>query len=341
MKNKPEANLQPVTVILPAYDEENGVGSQVESIRQVLNENGIKHEILVIDDGSKDNTTEKALQAQARVLQHPENQGYGKALKTGIIAAKYDTIVIMDADGTYPADQIPTMIANLETADMVVGARVGKDVNIPYIRRPAKLLLRWLATRIAGKYIPDLNSGMRVFRRECVEQYFSILPDQFSFTTTITLAMLGDGYHVIYHPINYNKRVGKSKITPRNFMEFMSMIFRMAVLFQPLRVFVPVAFLFIAVGLLKAVFDIVLLLPRISNLGYSSLLSQPILSTSSILLLLVGLQFLFIGMIADGLLRKIAQRNKPLIPSSAPNILESELEYRIQKQNTNPNEKTG
>jgi glycosyltransferase involved in cell wall biosynthesis len=331
MKNMNEANLHPITIILPAYDEEQGVGMQVEHIRKALNENGIEHEIIVVDDGSKDKTAEKALQAQARVLQHPENQGYGKALKSGITAAKYDTIVIMDADGTYPADQIPNMVASLETADMVVGARVGKDVNIPFIRRPAKFLLRWLATRIAGKDIPDLNSGMRIFRRECVEQYFSILPDRFSFTTTITLAMLGDGYYVKYLPINYNKRVGKSKITPRNFMEFMSMIFRMAVLFQPLRVFVPVAFLFILVGSLKAIFDITLLIPRITNLGYSSLLSQPILSTSSILLLLVGLQFLFIGMIADGLLRKIAQRNKPLIPSRAPNILESELVHTTKK----------
>ena len=189
-----EALSKPVSVVIPAYNEEVGVSAQVESVRRVLNANGIAHEILVVDDGSEDRTAEQALQAQARVLRHPANRGYGAAIKTGIMAAKYDTIAITDADGTYPCEEIPRLIAELDTADMAVGARIGENVNIPLLRRPAKAFLRWLAARIAGEAIPDLNSGLRVFRRECIRQYFSILSDRFSFTTTSTLAFIADGY---------------------------------------------------------------------------------------------------------------------------------------------------
>jgi len=187
---------------------------QVEAVRSALGSNGIEHEIIVVDDGSCDRTAEEALRAHARVLRHSENRGYGSALKAGILAAKHDTIVISDADGTYPSDQIPHLIAELHTADMVVGARTGADVPHSWPRKPAKWVLGWLATRIAGHPIPDLNSGLRAFRRDCVKQYFPILSNRFSFTTTLTLALLADDYRVVYHPIDYYRRVGNSKIVP-------------------------------------------------------------------------------------------------------------------------------
>ena len=118
------------------------------------------------------------------MLRHIENRGYGAALKSGIRAAKHEVIVITDADGTYPSDQIPELLSKLDHADMVVGARIGKNVRIPLIRRPAKWMLGLLAEYIVGRRIPDLNSGLRAFRRDCVEQYFSILSNRFSFTTT-------------------------------------------------------------------------------------------------------------------------------------------------------------
>ena len=184
-------------------------------------------------------------------------------------------------------------------------------MHIPWVRRPAKWVLGWLATRIAGQPIPDLNSGLRAFRRECVKQYFAILSNRFSFTTTATLALLADDYRVVYHPIDYYRRIGQSKITPRHFMDFMILVLRMAMLFQPLKIFVPLALACGVLGLLKVAFDIVALFPRASTFGWS-LLYQPVLSTSAILLLLVGLQVLLIGMVADGVLRRIAQHNKPL-----------------------------
>ena len=156
-----------------------------------------------------------------------KHTGYGSSIKTGVIAARYNNIVILDADGTYPSDQIPYLISKLENADMVVGARSGNSVHIPKIRQPAKYLLRLLATQIAGKQIPDLNSGMRAFRKDYVMQYFQVLSDRFSFTTTLTLAYMADNYCVEYYPIDYYQRIGKSKIVPWHFIDFLVLILSM------------------------------------------------------------------------------------------------------------------
>ncbi len=310
-----------VSVVIPAYNEEAAVGAEVRNVRQTLQRFGIAHEIIVVDDGSQDRTAEEAVLAGARVLQHLRNRGYGASLKTGIIAARYDMIAITDADGTYPADQIPVLLEKLQTADMAVGARTGSNVNIPLVRKPAKLMLGWLAARIAGRKIPDLNSGLRVFRRELAMQYFPVLSNQFSFTTTITLALLADDYSVIYHPIDYFARVGKSKIVPRHFMDFIILVLRMAMLFQPLKVFIPAALSFGALGILKVIYDIATSPLRHPEQDWS-VLYTPVLSTSAILLLLIGLQFLLIGMVADGVVRRIALHSGPMTASRAVVVAE-------------------
>ncbi len=322
IKGKERPDKEHVTVIIPAFNEEAAIKSQVNTVRDVLASQGIVHEIIVVDDNSEDSTADYAHKAGAHVLRHSENRGYGASLKTAIIAAKFETIVIIDADKTYPADQIPALLTKLKNTDMVVGARIGKQVHIPLIRRPAKWILGLLANRISGKTIPDLNSGLRAFRRECVMQYLSILPNRFSFTTTITLALLGDDYRIVYHTIDYHRRIGKSKITPRNFMDFLILVLRMAMLFQPLKVFLPVSFLCSIIGLIKIVLDIFGLFQRAEIFRWS-LIFQPTLSTSAVLLLLVGLQLLLIGMVADGLLRRISRSNRPLIPSHAIRDFES------------------
>lgn len=316
-----DSGLGAVSVVIPAFNEEAGVKAQVEAVGRALTSGGIPHEVIVVDDGSSDRTAESALAARARVLQHPRNAGYGASIKTGILAAGHETIVISDADGTYPADQIPALVAKLEGADMVVGARTGGNVHVPLLRRPAKWLLTFLASHVAGGPIPDLNSGLRAFRRACVKQYFPILPNRFSFTTTITLALLADNYRVRYHPINYYQRVGKSKIVPRDFLDFTILVVRMAMLFQPLKVFVPLAFLSGILGMLKVIYDILSVLPRTGTLDWS-LLYKPVLSTSAILLLLVGLQLLLIGMLADGVIRRIGLHSEPLVASQGVRLLE-------------------
>lgn len=309
-----------VTVIFPAYNEASAVADQVRATRAVMGSFGRPFELLLVDDGSTDGTADAAERAGARVLQHIGNRGYGTAIKTGIVAASYDTIVITDADGTYPVDRIPDLLRELETADMVVGARIGPNVAIPLVRRPGKWLLGKLANRIAGCEIPDLNSGLRAFRRECINQYLRILSNQFSFTTTVTLALLADDYQVSYVPIDYHPRIGRSKIRPRHFMEFVVLVLRMAMLFQPLRVFLPLAAVFGIGGTLKVVNDIIAFTYRTNQeLGWS-LLYQPVLSTSALLMLMVGLQLLLIGMVADGVLRRVAQSTRALVTSKAVRV---------------------
>jgi glycosyltransferase involved in cell wall biosynthesis len=268
------------------------------------------------------------------VLQHFKNQGYGASLKTGIRAATYEAIAILDADGTYPADQIPALLAKLETADMVVGARSGENVHIPWVRKPGKMILGWLANQVAGQPIPDLNSGLRVFWRTCALQYFPVLSNKFSFTSTITLALLADDYQVIYHPISYYQRIGKSKIVPRHFLDFVILVIRMAMLFQPLKVFVPLVSAFGLLGVVKVGFDITAALLRHNGLS-RELLSAPVLSTSALLLLLASFQLLLIGMMADGVVRRIAQHNQPKALSRGVTMSEitpAQLTARLSRQ---------
>jgi glycosyltransferase involved in cell wall biosynthesis len=305
---------EPVSVVLPSFNEEAAVAQEIEKIRRVLTLSGIGHEIIVVDDGSTDRTAERAAQAGARVIRHVDNRGYGAAIKTGVRAASYDAIVISDTDGTYPADEIPALLKKLRTADMVVGARTGAEVHVPLVRRPAKWVLNWVAARVAGRHIPDLNSGLRAFRGDVARQYFSILSNRFSFTSTVTLALLADDYRVVYHPINYYARIGRSKIMPWHFMDFLMLVLRMAVLFQPLKVFLPIAVSFMSLGVLKTIYDVLTFFPRTATTGWS-FLYLPVLSTSAILFVLVGVQLLLVGLVSDGVLRRIAQQNTPLIVS--------------------------
>lgn len=304
----------PVSVVIPAYNEQNAIGEQVKSVRQVLSSHDITFEIIVVDDGSSDKTAAEALNAGAQLLHHQDNRGYGASLKTGILAAQYDVIVIIDADGTYPAEYIPEVVAKLDDSDMVVGARMGEKVNVPWMRQPAKYFLRKLAAYIAEQPIPDLNSGLRAFRRDCVRQYFSILPNRFSFTSTITLAYMVDDYFVVYMPIDYRRRVGRSKIVPWHFMDFIVLILRLSMMFNPLKIFLPLALFTGTLGVLKALYDIAALFARSPTWDWSLLL-QPALSTSAVLLIFISLQLLMIGMVADGVIRRIAQHNQPMVPS--------------------------
>jgi glycosyltransferase involved in cell wall biosynthesis len=232
------------------------VGETVRAVARALTEAGVAHEILVVDDGSTDATAARAEEAGARVIRHPENRGYGAALQTGIARARNERLAILDADGTYPASELPRLLAYAEQYDMVVGARIGTKVHIPGLRRPAKWFLRRLAGYLAGRPIPDLNSGMRVMRRELVARFSHVLPTGFSFTTSITLAALCSGVPVRYETIDYHPRIGQSKLRAMHTFDFLLLVVRSIVYFNPLRVFLPFGAVLFLLGSGKLVYDL-------------------------------------------------------------------------------------
>ena len=280
-----------VTVVVPAYNEENGIEGVVERLSGL--KLGVPLEVLVVNDGSTDGTSAKLHELERRhpvlrVIEHGVNRGYGAALKSGFAAAKNRVVMITDADGTYPEDRIPDLLERIDDgAEMVVGARRGEDVHIPLIRRPAKATLRALASFLAGTPIPDLNSGLRAFRRELVLKYRPILPNGFSFTTTITLASLTNDHRVDYVDINYAHREGRSKIRPiRDTLGFTALIIRTVMYFNPLKVFYP------AFG--------VLALLLLGSLAYDLFIeSPPNLGDKTVFLFVAAVQVLTVGLLAD------------------------------------------
>jgi glycosyltransferase involved in cell wall biosynthesis len=288
-----QPTAEPLSVIIPAYNEAEGIGKVVREVLAVLATLDRPTELIVVDDGSQDATAAEAETAGARLIRHVTNRGYGAALKTGIRRALHDLVCIIDADCTYPAGALRELLDAAPDHDMVVGARLKGDVKIPLIRRPAKAFLRVLASYLSGFAIPDLNSGFRVMRRKVVERYYGILPNGFSFTTTITLAMLVSGFAVRYVPIEYHARSGKSHIRPiRDTLGFFSLILRTVLYFNPLRVFVPLSLTFLAGG--AAVF--------LLSWAYAE---RP-LDTTSLLLLVTGVQLFAVGLLADLIARRMS-----------------------------------
>ena len=245
-----------LSVVIPAYNEELAIVQTVAAVNQALSGLPITYEVVVVDDGSTDRTADRAETTSARVVRCEENGGYGSALKRGIAAGDSEFIAIIDADGTYPASGLLAMLETAEHADMVVGARNTNMANVPFIRRPAKFILNSLANYLAQKKIPDLNSGLRVFRRGVLTRFIPLLPMGFSFTTTITLCMICSGLRVVYVPIEYGRRIGNSKIRFTDFFNFVLLVLRTIVLFNPLRVFLPLGFALFLLGVSKLIYDI-------------------------------------------------------------------------------------
>lgn len=275
-----------ISVLIPAYNEEEAIKQIIRDIINVMNKTKHKYEIIAVDDGSTDKTAEIAKKAGATVYSHPYNIGYGEALKNGIKNAKGDHILIVDADGSYSASEIPKLLKHIDKYDMIVGARIGKNVKIPIFRRPAKFVLSKLANYLTGIKIPDLNSGLRIFKKDIALKFFNLLPPKFSFTTTITLAFFSEGYSVKYVPISYYKRKGKSKIKPIMFFDFILLIVRSIIYFNPLKIFLPIsAFLF---------------LTALAMLLYGCLvLGKIIFDITITVLILTGVQIAFFGLLAD------------------------------------------
>lgn len=245
-----------LSIVIPAYNEEGAVKETIEEVRAAMDPLGVPYEIIVIDDGSEDRTLEFARETGVKVDTNQVNTGYGASLKRGIKHAQYEYVAIIDADGTYPPRYLPEMLAMCRDQDMVVGDRGAAMKNVPWIRKPAKWVLNTFASFLAERKLNDLNSGLRVFRKSELVPFIPLLPQKFSFTTTITLCMSCNGKRMIYTPIEYGKRVGKSKIRPVDFINFLILVLRMTVLFNPLRVFIPLGLALMTLGAVKFVYDI-------------------------------------------------------------------------------------
>ena len=206
--------MNPVSVVVPALNEAQSIGSVLEQIKRSLESAKLTYEIIVIDDGSTDRTGEIAKSFQARVLRHPIPGGYGLSLKDGILNSKYNIVAIIDADGTYPPEKLPEMVGYMDEFDMVVGARsrAGKFLNHSFFKGVIRMIFHFLCEFVTGRRIQDVNSGFRVFKKDLALQFKENFCLGYSFTTTITLAFFLNGYFVKYIPIQYFKRQGKSHV---------------------------------------------------------------------------------------------------------------------------------
>ncbi len=256
-----------LAVVIPAFNEESAIAQTISEVQKALEGASIHFQIVVVDDGSTDATRRTAQDSGATVVASKQNNGYGAALKKGIAASNSEYVAILDSDGTYPAHYLPQMLDLARSSDMVVGARDAGMTNVPLVRRPAKLILNWFANALSRTKIPDLNSGLRVFRRSALLRFVPLLPSGFSFTTTITLCMISEGFDVEYIPIDYRRRIGKSTMRPTEFFNFLILVLRAIVLFSPLRVFLPLGALLFGMGVIKLGYDII-----IGNLSESAVL---------------------------------------------------------------------
>jgi len=235
-----------VSIVIPAYNEEGAIGPVLEALKGL----GLDSEIIVVDDGSSDRTGEIAHSHGARVIRHPANRGYGRSVKDAVRAARSDVIIISDADGTYPIDQIPVLLKEFEKGfDMVVGARQGEAYRGSFMKMIGRAILQMIVEYATGQNIPDVNSGLRVFRKSTSEPYFSDICEGFSFTTTITLVYILTHHCVHYVQVPYHKRVGHSKVKMlKDTLRTLQYITECIVRYNPLKLFLPLGIFALFIG---------------------------------------------------------------------------------------------
>ncbi|KAB2891589.1 MAG: glycosyltransferase family 2 protein [Desulfobulbaceae bacterium] len=267
----------PVTVLLPAYNEELSIGDTISRIRTLHPD----FEILVVDDGSTDNTLQAAMDAGANVWPHPYNIGNGAAIKTGLRAAQGEWVVMMDADGQHAPEDIARLLEYKDTYDMVVGARTRTSETALH-RDVANTLYNWFASYVTRFKIADLTSGFRLVRASTAKQFIYLLPNTFSYPSTITMAYLRSGRSVKYIPIQTKYRVGKSKIKlVQDGTRFFLIITKIATLFSPLRVFLPISIMLFLTALFYYFFTF-FTEGRFTNMS-------ALLFNSSIIIFMIGL----------------------------------------------------
>jgi glycosyltransferase involved in cell wall biosynthesis len=269
-----------VSVIIPAYNEADVIGGVVSSLAA----SSAWHEIIVVDDGSSDDTAARAAAAGAAVVRHPYNKGNGAAVKSGIRQATGEFILILDGDGQHPPEDAQRLAARLGEYDLVVGARATSS-QATHLRRFGNGALNSFASYLTGRTIPDLTSGFRGARRECLREFIHLLPNGFSAPTTTTLAFIKAGYNVTFEPVEARSRVGQSKIRlASDGAKFFMIILKIVTIFSPLRVFVPLASATILTGL---------------GYGLWNVVAHARIPNGAVLLILFGVIVFLVGLVSE------------------------------------------
>jgi len=266
-----------ISIIIPAFNEEEAIGSVVKSIHSAFPDS----EIIVVNDGSTDNTAEEIAASAVIILNHDHNRGYGASLKTGIRVASRDYILVCDGDGQHSVEDVRRLMNECDGYDLVVGARNSYS-HQPFLRRPGKFIMSKYAEFLAGAKIPDLNSGLRIFKRDTFMRYLHLMPDGFSFSTTSTFTMIKSNRKYKYIPITAQKRIGKSSVRQlKHGPQALMLMLRLAVLFEPLKMFLSIAGILFILTLASLAIDI------FSAGGFSD--TTVILSIATIIIFMFGL----------------------------------------------------
>jgi glycosyltransferase involved in cell wall biosynthesis len=283
-----------VSIIIPVYNEEAAIGDDLDTIIETMDASSTPYEIIVVDDGSTDRSANIVRKRRGvKLIQHPYNRGVGAARTTGVRAAKGEVIVMTDGDGTYPNHEIPRLLEYIGEYDMVIGARRRETGSLKPLRSLVKLFVRLLASYLTGVRIPDLNSGFRAFKKNPAEEFLNILPTTHSWVGTITIAFLSEGHTVKFIPIDYYKRKGrKSSIHPiSDTYNYISLVVRTIMYFNPLKVFLPVTLVLVSIATIKLIRDIIV---------YRSLYIPGI----TLMLVLTAIQVGAIGLLADLIVKR-------------------------------------
>jgi glycosyltransferase involved in cell wall biosynthesis len=280
-----------VSVVLPVFNERGHLRAEIDRIRRAMSASPYTFEIIVVDDGSDDGSEVDLPTIEGiRVICHAHNRGSGAARRTGTSAARGRIVVWTDVDMTYPNEEIPMMVKELDGYDHIVGARRTEEGTKRFVRVPAKWFIRKLASYLTDTDIPDLNSGLRAFRRDVAMQYVHHLPAGFSCVTTLTMSFLSNGYTIKYVPIDYSPRAGTSKFHWwRDTKRYLLQVVRMSLSYNPLKVFLPLGLTFLAIGIAKLVYDWI-------DKDFR-------LAANTLLILLASLQAITIGLLADLVVR--------------------------------------
>jgi len=292
MIDKVKKDTVDVSIVLATYNEEKSIKEELERIKKAMDSSKYSYEVIVVDDGSKDKTpdiVEKKFQ-WVKLYRRPVNFGTGTARKFGTERAKGKYVVWSDADLTYPNYLIPELIPHFEQYDQVIGARKTEEGEQRFLRVPAKWFIRKLAIFLSGKNIPDLNSGLRAFKRKEGLKYLHLLPPGFSCVATMTLAFLINGHPVKFVPIDYFKRVGKSKFHPlKDTWQYFLQVIRMILFFNPLKIFLPISIFLMIIGVGKLLYDVIFWHFYIKG--------------STIVVLMIAIQVLIFGLLAELIVR--------------------------------------